>query len=201
MRSLRHGFNLIEAAIVLAVVGLVIGGIWVAAATVRENMLANTIASGFLSTIGEMRNKIPPSLVAGMAPPAGVTLQYQASTTMIASMKLAPADWIKSNNSIVLPTGQTLYIYANEVSGVPMGYINFTAGSPPYFSPSLCMKVVPRIINSGLPYNMSVSGQAGYYNSASTKTTSWFRQMCMAHQISTGDATISTLTISFPLSQ
>ncbi len=34
---LRAGFNLVEAAIVLGVIGLVIGGIWVAAAAVQEN--------------------------------------------------------------------------------------------------------------------------------------------------------------------
>ncbi len=33
----RRGFNLVEAAIVLGVVGLVIGGIWVASASSREN--------------------------------------------------------------------------------------------------------------------------------------------------------------------
>lgn len=34
----RRGFSLIEAAIVLGVVGLVIGGIWIAASAVRENL-------------------------------------------------------------------------------------------------------------------------------------------------------------------
>lgn len=37
---LRLGFNLIEAAIVLGVVGLVIGGIWVAASAVRNNQIS-----------------------------------------------------------------------------------------------------------------------------------------------------------------
>lgn len=34
----RRAFSLIEASIVLGVVGLIIGGIWVAAAAVNENM-------------------------------------------------------------------------------------------------------------------------------------------------------------------
>jgi type II secretory pathway pseudopilin PulG len=39
----KRGFSLIEAAIVLGVVGLVIGGIWVAAADVSDNIKANRL--------------------------------------------------------------------------------------------------------------------------------------------------------------
>lgn len=39
--SRRRGFNLVEAAIVLGVIGLVIGGIWVAAASITQRMKAN----------------------------------------------------------------------------------------------------------------------------------------------------------------
>lgn len=42
----RKGFSLIEAAIVLGVVGLVIGGIWVAAATVYRNHRLNQTVAG-----------------------------------------------------------------------------------------------------------------------------------------------------------
>jgi hypothetical protein len=44
----RRGFNLIEAAIVLGVIGLVIGGIWVAAAAVTENQKINRVAEAIL---------------------------------------------------------------------------------------------------------------------------------------------------------
>ena len=40
----KRGFNLIESAIVLGVVGLVIGGIWVAASEVRESFKGKTTA-------------------------------------------------------------------------------------------------------------------------------------------------------------
>ncbi len=39
----QRGFNLVEAAIVLGVVGLVIGGIWTAAAAVNRNMKLNDL--------------------------------------------------------------------------------------------------------------------------------------------------------------
>lgn len=47
----RRGFSLIEAAIVLAVVGLVIGGIWAAVSTLREKYAVSQTVSGILSTV------------------------------------------------------------------------------------------------------------------------------------------------------
>lgn len=40
-RAAQKGFNLIEAAIVLGIVGLVVGGIWVAATSVYANLRSN----------------------------------------------------------------------------------------------------------------------------------------------------------------
>ncbi len=47
-RKTRMGFNLIEAAIVLAVVGLVIGGIWVAAASLAQRRFEQQFMEGLL---------------------------------------------------------------------------------------------------------------------------------------------------------
>lgn len=44
----HEAFSLVETAIVLAIVGVVIGGIWVAASAVRQNMLGNQIVSGLV---------------------------------------------------------------------------------------------------------------------------------------------------------
>lgn len=44
----RKGFNLIESAIVLGVVGFVIGGIWTAASSVRANSEFNDVKAGIL---------------------------------------------------------------------------------------------------------------------------------------------------------
>lgn len=54
----RKGFNLIEAAIVLGVVGLVIGGIWVGAATVSENYKVNKTASDLELIVKNAQNLI-----------------------------------------------------------------------------------------------------------------------------------------------
>ena len=55
----KKGFSLIEAAIVLAVVGLVIGGIWVAAANMYESWRINQYANAMLSIRKCVQNKFP----------------------------------------------------------------------------------------------------------------------------------------------
>jgi len=58
-RVKKLGFNLIEAAIVLAVVGGVIGTIWVSAATVYENYKVNKTVEQALMISQCIRNKFP----------------------------------------------------------------------------------------------------------------------------------------------
>lgn len=52
----QRGFNLIEAAIVLGIVGLVIGGIWVAASAVQENMRKSDASKGMIQIVQNVRN-------------------------------------------------------------------------------------------------------------------------------------------------
>ena len=62
MRKRCKGFSLIEAAIVLGVVGLVIGGIWVAAADVSENMKLNKAVAGVLVILNNVNRLYPPDV-------------------------------------------------------------------------------------------------------------------------------------------
>lgn len=57
--SLSKAFSLIEAAIVLAVVGLVIGGIWVAAVTVRHNFRVSELSAYVLQASAKFQQTIP----------------------------------------------------------------------------------------------------------------------------------------------
>lgn len=52
----RRGFNLVEAAIVLGVIGLVIGGIWVAAAAVQSNLRKSDASKGLIQIVQNVRN-------------------------------------------------------------------------------------------------------------------------------------------------
>ena len=53
--SKNKGFNLIEAAIVLGVVGLVIGGIWAVASTVHENLKISETSSALIQMVQNAR--------------------------------------------------------------------------------------------------------------------------------------------------
>jgi len=65
-KSGARGFNLVEAAIVLGVVGLVIGGIWVAASTVSENHKINQTITGIGQMTQDFRN-----MYSGLEPSPG----------------------------------------------------------------------------------------------------------------------------------
>lgn len=55
----RRGFNLVESAIILGIVGLVIGGIWIAAAQVTTAQKINETAAGIYILANNMRAALP----------------------------------------------------------------------------------------------------------------------------------------------
>ena len=82
--SKQAGFNLIEAAIVLGIVGLIVGGIWAAAASAYENMRQQSASKNLLSLAQNVR---------------GFYAQNQATsidgnTENLFSLGLIPADMV-----------------------------------------------------------------------------------------------------------
>jgi len=111
-----RGFSLIEAAIVLGIVGLVIGGIWVAASKVNQERQLDQI----VRTISHMQEKL--SLLYNDQRPVGPGVWFAVSSDLLASA--IPADTaLDSNGYVLLPMGFS-------ISGVVIedAHISYTLG-------------------------------------------------------------------------
>lgn len=105
MRAAR-GFSLIEAAIVLGIVGLVIGGIWVAASTVSRNMTNSRMLEATLVMIEKAQR-----IYKGKPPFSGST---DLDATFIAA-GIVPRDLV-NGTSIRSPWGGTITIGGNSTT-------------------------------------------------------------------------------------
>lgn len=83
----RKGFNLLEAAIVLGVIGLVIGGIWVAASAVAFNYKVNRMDEGFGIIIQNLKNQTRDF------GPSWVELINTSGTGPGINIDILPSDW------------------------------------------------------------------------------------------------------------
>lgn len=99
----RHAFSLIEAAIVLAIVGLVMGGLWVAASSVMLNNKVSKLAGDvtlMMDRLSAFKQQLTTSLDAGQ------------SLTFMVNGKIAPEDWIVGSNLSFMGHWVTPYISA-----------------------------------------------------------------------------------------
>jgi hypothetical protein len=118
----RRGFNLIEAAIVLGVIGLVIGGIWVAAASVQREIRRKA----YVEIILDMRSKVSEKWTGFQMPVSGSVLNPLTNTLYPSAQLLSIAgmpsverdkwDW-------VVPGG---HVYVHP-SGIYGGVSNFSS--------------------------------------------------------------------------
>lgn len=124
----RRGFNLIEASIVLCVVGLIIGGIWVAATAVTENRRTNETLQGILSTVANVQKTISMS--------DSETIGNSVSLlNMLISAGAFPSNWV---------SGAVYHPFNNIVSirNYTPARFDFTLHAIP---DSACIKIVPRL--------------------------------------------------------
>jgi hypothetical protein len=91
-RKKHRGFNLIEAAIVLGVVGIVIGGIWVAAATVMEEWKVNRTVADIQLIVKNMQSLI--SIADAEAIGNSVSLNTTAMSAGVFPANWVPANWV-----------------------------------------------------------------------------------------------------------
>lgn len=134
------GFSLIEAAIVLGVVGLVIGGIWVAASAVQEGMRLNKAIQA-LTVISSKA-----TTVFGPADIEALGTQYYNIESVMIDMGAVPAD-MAQNGSIIDPWGRPMVVRlvgADITSSMPRIGIEFTD-----VPVSTCKNLIARLPRAG----------------------------------------------------
>lgn len=89
------GFSLVEAAIVLAIVGIVIGGIWAAAAQVRVAHRVDIISDTIFVAAQGIQNGI--SISDSISIGGGSTTGVDISGT-VSAMGVFPTDWVSGGN-------------------------------------------------------------------------------------------------------
>jgi type II secretory pathway pseudopilin PulG len=130
-RKSKRGFNLIEAAIVLGVVGLVIGGIWVAAAAVQQNLREADASKGLIQIVQNVRN-----LYYGQTPTATATI----TTDLIASNAI-PANFVSNSTTAVNPWNGSVAV---RITGASFDQIQIDYVSVPKSS---CISLVSKNTN------------------------------------------------------
>lgn len=169
-QATRKGFNLIEAAIVLGVVGLIVGGIWSAASRFHERWKVNKFITDLSTIIRNTQDLI----------------SYQNSTAigdniwitkLLIDSKKFPNDWTifgtTNDPKIKSPISNKPFLVKNYTNPTPFFAIHFNA------SYSNCVEIITRITalaaNSGsrgnrvsgiVRPNLDGVGIAGVWNSS-----------------------------------
>lgn len=98
-----EAFTLIEAAIVLGVVGLIIGGIWVAANAVQQRMHVNVAANAITTMITGIHQKVPLATYATVA--YNGTVGYTTLDRTVIALGLVPPNLVISPSNFQLMPG------------------------------------------------------------------------------------------------
>jgi prepilin-type N-terminal cleavage/methylation domain-containing protein len=121
LRTNKKGFTLTEIAIVLGIIGLILGAIWAAASSVYANLKANQAQQGILAAAQAVRSLFATSAATGIA--AG-------TNTPITSPGMFPVNWQSTtvgrvgNPWHVNPTASYAYVIGNgqqfavEIDGI-----------------------------------------------------------------------------------
>ncbi len=118
----RSAFSLIESAIILGILGLVIGGIWLAAAQVREQNRVTTVANAIL--FAAQSRGLYPRESYPTTPSTGVNV----TQTSVRAGLLPGAQLIASNQEALLPVGVSLRTALSCYSNCPV--FNVTMNGP-----------------------------------------------------------------------
>lgn len=138
LQKQRHGFNLVESAIVLGIVGLVIGGIWLAAAEINERMKIQRTIEQLASIVNCVREKLEPWHVVSEA------------TSGIRNLGCLPPDSVRRNYSSGYKISTAYWPRVSVgIDGDGEIYIGFFASAAEgNFKPGQCDRLTQAIANA-----------------------------------------------------
>lgn len=113
----QRGFNLIEIAIVLAVVGLIIGGIYTAASAVTENNRRRNTQTQLLTIVQNIRTTF-----------ASQTAFVVPTNAQIDQMRLYPGDLVLIAGNFVNSYGGNVNLYAPTAATFTIEFTNMSQG-------------------------------------------------------------------------
>ena len=154
-RTGKRGFNLIESAIVLGVVGLVLGGSWVAISTVRENIRVNSTYENAAFVISRLRETFFNY--------QRTASNVQISNTSLINMGIIPREWISGGNTIKPPYFTSINVYLGADSNYAMHfYLNA-------MNESMCQKLGMKFIMMPIVRSVMISNGSSWvgYNQGS----------------------------------
>ena len=151
-----RGFNLIEAAVVLGVIGLVIGGIWVGAAALNQSMRVNQLTSQILFLAARLQTDLGGTDATAICAAQGVDCSGSANsvdiTALVVSKKLAPNDWVQGSGLRPLGHAAAISVFGDRFDII---LDNFTSEE--------CINLLMKIGNAG-----AAAGGAGAGTTAKT---------------------------------
>lgn len=145
-RAATKGFNLIEAAIVLGIVGLVVGGIWVAATSVYANLRSKQSTDTLLSVVQGVRALFATSSSTGVANATDLTPVLAQSNVLPSNTLTALPGATTSANTVNAWGGNLAVFSTNNNNGVAQGgfQVQFTR-----VPSSACVDFISRNVGQG----------------------------------------------------
>jgi Tfp pilus assembly protein PilE len=152
-KNAEAGFNLIEAAIVLGIVGLIVGGIWAAASSAYENMRQQSGSKNLLSFAQSIRSFYANS---------GAT-SINTTVSVAITQGLVPADMVSGTAAMISPWGTAVTLGTGTIGSTNVFGILYSG-----LTQSTCINILTR--NSNASQGSGLVAVAGIATMPTTAT-------------------------------